>query len=350
MSDSVDVAVHPFVTHPDELREYMKEPWRSRTLPNPVNRGLYIPPFPQFPPEHLSPTGLPASDPARVRAELIDRREMSRIVLLPLGRGLLPDTRHEVAIAAATNDWLAARWLDHGNADGRVKGSIRVCPRAPREAVREIERWAGHPHFVQVAVPLEAHQPYGVEVYFPIWDAAARHGLPVAVHSEGNSSGVELAPTPVGFPTHFTEGFAITPSNGMFPLASLICEGVFERLDGLRFVFADGGFDVCSTLLWRLDKDWKATRSEIPWTLRKPSDYLTDHVRFVLTRWDGPSETGLKDLAGVWDGSDLLLYGSNFPYWDDLPVDQAADRIPADWRSRVLGANAADLYGFGRAD
>jgi predicted TIM-barrel fold metal-dependent hydrolase len=140
------------------------------------------------------------------------------------------------------------------------------------------------------------------------------------------------------------EVFTHTPGNAMLHLASLITEGVFERLEGLCFVFADGGFDVCSALMWRLDKDWKATRSDVPWARRMPSEYLGEHVRFVFTRWDGTEQDGLTALADVWDGSRLLLYGSNFPFWDELDPEEASARLPNAWREAVLGSTARRLY------
>ena len=340
----VDAAVHPLVSHGDQLREFMREPWRSRPLPPAVDRALYRPPFAEYLPDTESrPETLPASDPALLARRIIDEAGAEAVVLLPLTRGMLADTRLEVAIAAATNDWLAAEWLSA--AGGRFYGSLRIAPRAPREAVREIERWAGHPGFVQVAVPLEAHAPYGAEQYFPIWEAAARHGLPVAVHADGIGTGVEPPPTPVGYPTHFTEVFAMTPGTAALHLASLITEGVFERLEGLRIVFADGGFDLFGPLIWRLDKDWRASRSDIPWTQRPPSEYLSEHVRFVLDRWSGPpGESRLDELIEIWQAGGLLLYGSNYPSWDQLPAAEAAASLPEHLRERVMAGNARDLY------
>ena len=345
----VDACVHPFVTDSDQLRDYLMEPWRSRAMPAAVDRAIYQPPFPELVAEEPLAAALPGSDPGAVRRRLFKEGGADYAVLLPLTRGLLPDTRQEVAIAAATNDWLDATWLGAANPEGRFKGSIRICPREAKEAVREIERWAGHPHFVQVAVPLEALTPYGAEMYFPIWAAAARHGLPVAVHGEGQGTGVELAPTPVGYPTHFMETFALAPTSGAVHLASLICEGVFERLADLCFVFADGGYDVCGALLWRLDKDWRGSRADVPWTQRQPSEYLLDHVRFVLTRWDEPTgRPGLNDVIEIWSGGRLLLYASNYPYWDELDPAHASSALPESWREPVMSANALELYGLAR--
>ena len=108
----------------------------------------------------------------------------SAVVLLPLTRGLHPNVNLATAICAATNAWLADRYLA---TDPRLYGTIRVEPRDPIAAVAEIERWAGHPQIVQVGVPTQSLSPYGSPAYLPIWRDAAARGLPIAVHTDGGS-------------------------------------------------------------------------------------------------------------------------------------------------------------------
>src|SRR5436305_199994 len=59
----------------------------------------------------------------------------------------------------------------------------------PAAAVKEIERWAGHPRFVAVFLPTcQAYPLWGHRRYFPIFEAAQAAGLPVALHSVSGSS------------------------------------------------------------------------------------------------------------------------------------------------------------------
>ncbi len=81
-----------------------------------------------------------------------------------------------------------------------------------------------------------------------IWEAAAAHGLPVMVKLDGGS-GVDFAPTAVGYPHHFIEYSVLAPINFAYHLISMISEGVFERLPDLRVVFADGGHDMLGPLV-----------------------------------------------------------------------------------------------------
>jgi uncharacterized protein len=341
----VDAAAHPFVTDSDDLREYLDEPWKSRRLPHAAQREILRADFPWYlAGSEPSTGGLPGSDPAATRSALLDKG-VDYVILVPLTRGMVPDIDREVAIASATNQWLAATWLGDQNADGRFKGSIRISPRSPSDAIEEIERWADHPHFVQVAVPLQMHAPYGQQQYFAIWEAAAKHGLPVAVHEDGGGLGLEYPPTPVGYPTYLIEAFAIRPFNLAIHVASLISEGVFDRLEDLVFVFADGGFDAANALLWRLDKDWKTVRSQIPWTQKSPSQYLDSNIRFVLHQSDGPTDNGaMAEALDIWGAARFLMFGSNYPYWDFLAPEWARDRLPTDLCDAIMGNTAARLY------
>ena len=53
-------------------------------------------------------------------------------------------------------------------------------------------------------------------------------------------------------------------------LTSLIAEGAFERFPELRVVLLESGFGWLPPLLWRLDKEWKGLRREIPWVKHAP--------------------------------------------------------------------------------
>ena len=309
----VDAAAHPSFGRPDELRDYMPEPWRSRAFPIP-DRYYYPVPGNEWREDAAVDGAAAGSDPALFRRQLLDEAGVDIAILLPLTRGLLPDLDLSAAICAATNEWLATTWLGTHNEHGRFRGSIRIDPRDPAQAVKEIERWAGHPHMVQVAVTLQAQQPYGQRCYLPVWEATAHHGLPVAVHADGGA-GIEFWPTGVGFCSHYVEFATLFPLSFAVHLFSLIAEGVFERFDRLSFVFADGGLDALAPLIWRFDKDWRPSRYEVPWVERMPSEYLHDHVRFCSQAYEGPEgEAEVSRWIEVSEAAELQLYSSNYPY------------------------------------
>jgi predicted TIM-barrel fold metal-dependent hydrolase len=346
---TIDACVHPQGRRADELREYMPDPWRSRPFPGP-HRFLYPaptgdPPFGEFLPRSRPADGLPGSDPAFV-SEQLSELDIGRAILLPLTRGLLADIDLGSAICSATNDWLAKNWLEGPQSDPRFLGSIRVNPADPEGAVTEIERWAGHPKMVQIAVPMEAHRPYGQRNYSKIWESAARLGLPVAVHSDGGA-GVDFWPTPAGYPRHYIEYSTLASVNFFYHLSSLIAEGVFERMPRLRFVFADGGHDLLMPLMWRMDMDWPMVRSETPWVTKRPSEYLASHVRFCTSRLEGPRDgRQLAEWLTASEAGELLMFASNYPHWTTMSPSDLLTGAESEGRHRLLAGNAMDFYGL----
>ncbi len=336
----VDGAVHPR-SRPGELTEYMPKVWKGRRLPA-GDRYYYPNPLGDAVREARGGDGPPGSDPVLVSHHLFDEVGVARAVLLPLTLGLLPDLDLAAAICSATNAWLADQWLDR---DARYRGTIRVAPNHPETAVAEIERWADHPGFVQVGVPMQSMALYGMPPFLPVWEAAARHGLPVALHSDAET-GVELAPSPAGYLRHFLGFASYQPAGFVSHLASFMVHGVLDRLPDLCLVFADGGYDLCGPLLWRLDKDYRPMRGDMPWMKRLPSAYLREHVRFIAHRLEGPDDPRVLDeWLGMADAEHLLLYGSNYPSWDFLHPNAAFPGVENGVRERILAGNADDLYG-----
>jgi uncharacterized protein len=344
----VDAAVHPFFRQPDDIRKYLPSEWAiNLVLPAPW-RFSYVPPIDEFPQRFRQGSGWAGSDVETVRRQVLDEPNVDFAVLVPLGRGCLPDIDFGTVIAQAVNRWLAEEWL---SADQRLLGSIRINPEDVRGSIMEIERWCSHPQMVQVLVPLQSHRPYGERSFLPIWEAASERGLPVAVHAEV-AAGVDYWPTVNGFPPKFIDYSVQMPLSSAFHLASLITEGVFQRIPELKFVFADGGFDLYLPLIWRMDKDFRPFKIEFPWLEAPPSEYLLDHVRFLSHGGlEGPADPALlNEYLEMWRGQDLLLFGSEYPYWDYQGSDASFIGVNEEVRSAILGGNAAKLYRLDRAD
>ncbi len=69
-------------------------------------------------------------------------------------------------------NWLAQTWLGAYNGLGRCKGTIRIST-DPELAVAEMERWASHPHFVQVMLNPFAGGLFGERRFWPVYEAAS---------------------------------------------------------------------------------------------------------------------------------------------------------------------------------
>ncbi len=341
----VDACAHPVFATATDLNAYLPKPYSLQTFPPPLASG-YLAPIDDYLAHARPSAGLPGSDPALMDLHVLEEPGADHAILVPLTRGFLADARTCSAIDTATNTWLAETWLSEYNAHGRYRGSIRVSPRSPQDAVREIERWADHPYFVQIAVPTEANATYGEQSYFEVWKAASEAELPVVLHGD-HCGGVIRPPTVLGVPTSYLEWYSQKSMYGVAHFASFVSHGVFDRLDSLRVVFADGGFDYVQTLLWRLDKDWRCTRTEVPWMAQQPSEYLARHVRFVVHRSEGSKDPDqLARFIELNDLRETLLYGSNYPHWDYLPAAEFAAALPDELRGPIMAENARKLYGL----
>ena len=106
--------------------------------------------------------------------------------------------------------------------------------------MQEIERKASDKRFVQVLMCSAAPRLFGQKHYHPIYEAAERHGLPVAFHPGLEGRGTSGAPTPSGFPSIYFEWHNIIPINYMAQINSLVIEGVFEKFPGLKIVGVEG--------------------------------------------------------------------------------------------------------------
>lgn len=333
-----------------ELRSYLPATFRSRGWPN-AARPWYQAPGGEYRENTYGEGypwagGHPGSDPERVAREVLDEGGARFAVLQPRGRGNLPDWTLNTQLYNATNRWLAERFLESSVGGGRFRGTLLVNPEDVEGAVREIGRWSGHPGFVQVGVPLQSREPYGKPQFQPLWRAAAEAGLPISLHIT-NASGIERPPSPTGHIRTFAHYAAYMPLNYFHHLSSLIMDGTLARIPDVRFVFADGGIDILTPLIWRLDTFWRSMREQTPWVEDVPSTYLGEHVRFCVSGYEGPVDPYLAaDWLALTGKDDLLLYASNYPYWSSTTPDQLPEGYFDDQRQWILHDNAARLYGL----
>jgi predicted TIM-barrel fold metal-dependent hydrolase len=245
------------------------------------------------------------------------------------------------ALAAAVNDWQREEWLEQ---EPRLRASIVVPSQFPELAAAEIARAGEHPGFVQVFLPTRSAMPYGRREYAPLFEAAVERDLVVSVQYGGFSGN---APTPVGWPTYGIEEYVGMATVAQSQLISIVAEGVFDRFPTLRLAMVDSGFTWLPAFLWRLDKDWKGIRREVPWVRRPPSEYVLEHVRFTIAPVDAPAdpELGLSLVLDQLPAEELLLFASDYPHWRwDARERALLDALPDRARARVMGANASEFY------
>jgi uncharacterized protein len=243
-------------------------------------------------------------------------------------------------VARAMNDWQIEHLL---RPEPRLRGSIVVNYEDPVAAAAEIERCAGTPGFGHVLLMSRTSEPLGARRYLRLFEAAAAAGIPVGMHAFGFSGHPS---TGSGWPSFYLEDMLAHAQAFQAHLASMIIEGVFDRLPGLKFVMIEGGFGWVPSFCWRLDKLWQRMRDEAPHVRKAPAEYVRAQVWFTTQPMEEPGDRSyLADVIG-WLGWDRLLFASDYPHWDyDNPDLVLAMRVEEGDRRRFFRENARAVYG-----
>ena len=133
-------------------------------------------------------------------------------------------------------------------------------------------------------------------------------------------------------------------------VVSLVCEGVFEKFPQTRICLIEGGFAWLPPLMWRLDKNYRGLRSEIPWLKKLPSDYILEHFRATTQPMEEPTNPEhLMQIIEMIGREDFLLFATDYPHWDfDAPDKAIPAIVPDDLRRRIMVDNAKEFYDFER--
>jgi predicted TIM-barrel fold metal-dependent hydrolase len=290
--------------------------------------------------------GLCAGDPDWVVDKLIRKYGIDVGILTGanlIGLSVQHDPRFCTALATAYNEWTLAKWLRRHDC---FKGSIAVAAQDPEAAAAEIHRLGDDPAMVQVLIASAARVPYGQQQYWPIYQAAVEHDLPVALHVGAEGTGIGNPPTSVGYPAYFLEYHTAISLTMMAHCVSLLCEGTFERFPTLRFVFIEGGICWVPHVMWRLDREYRALRTEVPHLTKRPSEYLLGNCYFSTQPIEeSPDPRDALDMLRMAGAERTVIFASDYPHWDfDNPLTAFA-RFPAELKRRIYVENALALYG-----
>ena len=345
----VDGDIHPKHRGADDLKPFLSQRWFEyfTMYGNRVRHGNANGfPYPKMTPgayrrDAWPESGMPGSDLAMMRAQLLDPCNISMGVLNPLspsGHGDL-NADFAAAMSSAVNDWQLAAWT---KPEPRLKASICIPYEDAQAAAAEIRRRASEPDFVQILMLTRTNEPAGQRRYWPIYEAAQEVNLPVGFHVFGYSG---YPMTPGGWPSFYIEEVTAHAAGAASLLASMVLEGVFERFPKLRVVMIEAGFGWIPPLAWRLDRMFEAFRHETPHLKRRPSEYIRDHV-WVTTQ---PMEEAEKPShvidAMEWIGWDRILFATDYPHWDfDDPRSAIPARLDAAKKLAIFSGNAAPVY------
>lgn len=344
MSAAVDCDVHHSVPDISALFPYLPQRWSDYCVEHAVDTlaSSFYPAGVDLSaaPHARGSTGGPGADPELLAAHVLGSDADIAILNCLYGVQAIHNEDWATAMTSALNDWQAATWL---RTDHRMRASIVVGLQNPERAAEEIRRCADNPGFVQVLLLAFTEIPLGRRYYWPIYDAASAAGLPVAIHPGVASSNPW---GPIGWASYFIEDYAAVAGAMQSQLTSIVCEGVFQKFPDLTVVLLESGVTWLPSMMWRLDKNWKGLRREIPWLDVPPSAVIRDHVRLTVAPFDGPSHQ--EDVVRLVEqiGSErLLLYASDYPHWHYRSAEESLLRhLSAAERENVLRNNALEVY------
>ncbi len=348
----VDCDIHPAMRSPADLIPFLPQRWRDHWARyGNHSREMYSDTigYPRMVAaiarnDAWPPGGAPpGSDLAFMQRQHLDAYGVEAGILVPLStRG--PEQRNldfAAAMCTALNDWVAATWLDR---EPRLRSCILVPHEDAPAAVREIERRAADKRFVQVLLSPRSSEPLGRRRYWPIFEAAERANLPVALHIGGIGG---HAVSGSGWVSYYFEEHHSNVQSMQALVTSFVIEGVFERFPNLRVVLIEPGCAWVPPLAWRLDKTFERMRDEVPHLKMKPSEYIRRNLWFTTQPIDEPERPGdLEKLIG-WVGVDRLMFATDYPHWDfDDPRFALNVKLPEADRQKILRGNAISFYGL----
>jgi predicted TIM-barrel fold metal-dependent hydrolase len=348
----IDCDIHPAMTSWTEVHPYLERRWIDHLvtygshLRHAFSEALS---HPRMSPDaarvdaYPEEGGPPGSSLALMREQHLDPNGINTGILIPLrwNPGSQRNLDFGAALSHAMNDWQVERWVEN---EKRLRASVLIAPEDTAASVAEIELRAGDRRFVQVLLLPRTDEPLGRRRYWPIFEAAARHELPIAVHVGGTGGHPS---TGGGWPSYYMEEHHAVAETMQALVVSLVVEGVFERFPGLNVVIMEGGLGWIPSLSARLDKHWLRLRSEVPHLRRKPSEYIREHFWFTTQPMEEPERS--SHLSDLFDeiGWDRLLFSTDYPHWDfddpryafKMPMSEAQ-------RDQLLFGNAQAFYGF----
>ncbi|QGY05868.1 amidohydrolase [Methylobacterium mesophilicum SR1.6/6] len=345
-----DCDIHPMRRSASDFDPWLSKRWREHLAVFDAGRRLGMqagPAYPKAQPDAARRDAVPpeggraGSSLSFMQAQHLDPNNVGLGILNPLQSGQgIANPELCAALCRATNEWQRAEWTSK---DARLKASIVVPYEFADAAAAEIRHWAGDTDFVQVLVLSRTGELLGNRRYWPIYEAAAEAGLPVAVHAFGYGGNPI---TSTGWPSYYIEEMAGHAQSCQAGLASMVVEGIFERFPTLKVIMVEAGFAWAPACAWRLDKLWRSLKAETPHLKRLPSEYLREHVWWTSQPMEEPEPRAHLLDTIQWMGWDRLLFATDYPHWDfDDPAHALPLKIGEAERRGFFSGNAHALYG-----
>jgi predicted TIM-barrel fold metal-dependent hydrolase len=256
------------------------------------------------------------------------------------------------------------RWLADfcATAPERLKG-LGVVSFVDVDATVEELRWAKDAGLAGIVLPaVDENVPFFHQRYEPIWSALEELELPVATHTAISSVTRHMATGTLTSVPHPACALPIMAAQAFFftqqILTHLVWGGVLDRHPTLQVALTEQGSGWVISALRGMDYSWESSylRRDVREVVRrKPSEYFARQVHM------GSSLFSLAEARARHEiGVDKICIGMDYPHhegtWGSGPgtlyylqSTLGAAGVPLGEARRMLGANAAALWGFDTA-
>jgi predicted TIM-barrel fold metal-dependent hydrolase len=340
---TIDCDIHPGVPDIKALLPYMNDFWQESFVARGID-GFDMMSYPLNAPitcraDWRIAGQRPGSSLEAMQRHALDHFAITTAICNPLTGGQVTVSESMgAAICCAVNDWMREHWLDQ---DPRLRASIVVPAQAPLLAADEIDRCAHDRRFVQILLPAACEMMLGRSYYWPIWEAAVRHNLPVGIHA---GSMYRYAPTSTGWTSHYLHDYVANSQLFEDQLLSLITNGVFGKFPTLRFVLLESGVSWLPGFIWRAVKTWRGVRAEVPWVNRSPADIIRDNIRLTVQPFDAPDRAAVERIVEQIDADHMLLFASDYPHWQFEGDAITPPGLSAGLQQKMRVDNPLDTY------
>jgi uncharacterized protein len=278
-------------------------------------------------------------------ASAVERPELDGSLVVP-HQGLTINGWADRVAATVFAEAINRYSIDHWSDERRFPALIVVSD-DPAWSAQEIRSQAEHGRFGAIALPFGTVL-FGSKAHDPIYEAAEEVGLPIVAHFSG-VEGRYAGAAALGGGVHYSafSRKVLLPQLAESNIASLAFEGAFERFPRLRFLFSGFGVSWLPSLLWRMDREWRTFRHDVPWVKRPPSEYVLEQV--WVTTWPVREATLAGDWERLFAGESLrgrVVFGSHDPFDGDTPA-LVIEQLGNTHGSLVLG-NGGALLAAGR--
>ncbi len=304
-------------------------------VPHSVVTGFGARPLPKATPGTAQEMAERAGYDPAVHVAMLDRLGLDAEVLLSMT--VMQGTswaspEHEHELNRRINDEII-RWVKEYPT--RLIGSFTLPLQSRERTIQELDERIAEPGLKVVQLPASVSGTYLSDpAYHYLWEAIAERGLIAFVHPDGIRD--------PWFQSYSMWNSVGQPIEEAKFIASLIYEGVLERLSDLKIVIAHGG-GYLPHYYGRLDRNVKAHPHSTANISRKPSEYLRS-LYYDTCLYEPAMLAAL--VARV--GADRIVMGSDYPVGETDPVGFVS-RCPALSQAEVemvVGGTIAELLGL----